>query len=392
MSAVAGRPFSLARPGFDASHDLFRQTVRAFVERDIVPRHEEWCRAGMVDKELFARAGAAGLLGIDVPESHGGGGVPDFRYNAIITEEGARAHVASSVAGLHLHIDVCVPYFLDAATDAQRDRWLPGICAGTLVTALAMTEPSCGSDVAAMTTTATRDGDHYVINGAKTFISNSQNFDLLLLACKTDPTQRHRGISIIVVEADRPGLERGRRLAKAGQHSADTGELFFTDVRVPVANRLGAEGGGFAQLMTKLPRERLSIAVGAVAQAEAALDLTLGYVGERHAFGRPIGSFQNSRFRLAEMRTEIDIARVFVDRQIEALNAGELTPEAAAEAKWWTTEMCHRVVDGCVQLHGGYGYMDEYPVSRAWRDTRVMRILGGTTEIMKEVIGRGMGL
>ncbi len=381
-----------ARLGFDETHDLFRAGFAQFLERELVPNNEAWERAGIVDRDLYRRAGAAGYLGIDVPESFGGGGSADFRYNAIMMEEASRLGVTSAYTGISLHNDVCVPYILEGGNEEQKARWLPGICDGSLVLAVAMTEPTMGSDLASMRTTAVRDGDDYVLNGSKTFISSAFNCDLVIVACKTDPSQRHRGMSLIVVESDRPGFERGRNLEKVGQHSADTGELFFTDLRVPAANLLGEEGSGFAQLVEKLPRERLGIAMGAVAQAEAAFQLGLDYSKEREAFGQPIGSFQHNRFKLAEMRTEIDIARVFVDRQLEALNDRALSAETAAEAKWWTTELCKRVVDTCVQLHGGYGYMEEYAIARMYRDVRIMTIYGGTTEIMKEIIGRSLGV
>jgi alkylation response protein AidB-like acyl-CoA dehydrogenase len=380
------------RHGFDDTHELFRESFRSFLEREVVPHHPKWEREGIVDRGLYTQAAAAGFLGLDAPEEFGGGGSSDFRFNGIISEEAARLGVFSSVIGISLHNDVCLPYFLESATQEQRERWLPGICDGSLVTAVAMTEPGAGSDLAAVRTAAVRDGDEYVINGSKTFISNAFNCDLVIVACKTDPSAGHRGMSLIVVEADQPGFERGRNLDKIGQHAADTGELFFHDVRVPVTNRLGDEGAGFVQLMTKLPRERLTIAIGAVAQAEAAFQLGLTYAKERQAFGQAVGSFQYNKFTLAEMRTEIDIARIFVDHQIDALNNGTLSAEVAAEAKWWTTELCVRVVDRCLQLHGGYGYMEEYPIAAAYRDVRIMTIYGGTTQIMKEIIGRGLGL
>lgn len=385
-------PAGLPRRGFDETHAMFREAVRTFVEREIVPHHERWEQAGAIDKALFAKAGAAGYLGLDVPERYGGGGLDDFRYNAILREEAARALVSASSTRLSVQNDVCVPYFLDETTEEQKRRWLPGICAGATVTAIAMTEPTAGSDLAAMRTTAVRDGDHYVVDGAKTMISNGRNCDLVIVACKTDPSERHRGMSLLVVEADTPGFERGRTLRKVGQKASDTIELFFTGMRVPVENLLGREGEGFRQLVAKLPRERLSIAIDAVAQAQAAFALTLDYVKGRTAFGRPIGSFQHNRFVLAELRTEIDIAQTYVDAQIEALNERRLSADDAAKAKWWATELCTRVVDRCVQLHGGYGYMDEYAISRLWRDARVMTIYGGTTEIMKEIVGRGLGV
>ena len=342
-------------------------------------------------RSLFTAAGAAGFLGMAVPEEYGGGGVDDFRYNLIIGEEVQRSGTGGAGLGITLHNDICLPYFLSLANEEQKARWLPGICSGELITAIAMTEPGIGSDLASMGTTAIRDGDHYVVNGSKTFITNGINADLVITAVKTDPSQRHKGMSLLVLERGMDGFERGRNLDKVGLHSQDTAELFFNDVQVPVANLLGSEGQGFVHLVHNLPQERLSIAAAGVAAAEAALGWTLAYVNERTAFGQPIGGFQNSRFKLAEMRTEIDIGRVFVDRCVEALNDGDLTAEEAAEAKWWCTELQKRVVDTCVQLHGGYGYMLEYPIARAYVDARITTIYGGTTEIMKEIIGRSLG-
>jgi alkylation response protein AidB-like acyl-CoA dehydrogenase len=377
---------------FDDEHDLFRDSVRAFIAKELAPHHETWERAGIVDRELFTKAGAHGFLGMAVPEELGGGGVEDFRYNVVIAEEVQRAGVNAAGLGWTLHNDICLPYFLTLTTEEQQRRWLPGICSGELITAIAMTEPGIGSDLASMTTTAVRDGDHYVVNGSKTFITNGINADLVITAVKTDPTQRHAGMSLVVLERGMPGFERGRNLEKIGMHAQDTAELFFTDVAVPVANLLGEEGSGFRSLVTKLPQERLSIGVTGVAAARQALDITLDYVKERTAFGQPIGSFQNSRFRLAEMATEVEIAQTFVDRCVLALNDGELTAEEAAMAKWWCTELQKRVIDTCVQLHGGYGYMLEYPIARAYADARITTIYGGTTEIMKEIIGRSLGV
>jgi len=377
---------------FDDEHDLFRDSVRAFIAKELVPHHEAWEDAGIVDRELFTKAGAHGFLGMSVPEAFGGGGVDDFRYSVVIAEEIQRAGVNAAGLGWTLHNDICLPYFLTLTNDEQKARWLPGICSGELITAIAMTEPGIGSDLASMTTTAVLDGDHYVVNGSKTFITNGINADLVITAVKTDPTQRHAGMSLMVLERGMPGFERGRNLDKIGMHAQDTAELFFTDVAVPVANRLGDEGSGFRSLVDKLPQERLSIGVTGVAAARAALDLTLEYVKERTAFGQPIGSFQNSRFRLAEMATEVEIAQTFVDRCVLALNARQLTAEEAAMAKWWCTELQKRVIDTCVQLHGGYGYMREYPIARAYADARITTIYGGTTEIMKEIIGRGLGV
>jgi alkylation response protein AidB-like acyl-CoA dehydrogenase len=376
---------------YEAEHELFRQSFRSFVDTTIVPHYPDWESAGVVDRSLFLEAGRLGFIGMSVPEQLGGGGVRDFRFNAVMAEEYARAGVAPAGAAIGLETDIIIPYFLSADA-AQQARWLPGIAAGEVVCALAMTEPGTGSDLASIRTTATRDGDHYVVNGQKTFISNGQNADLVVVAVKTDQSQTHAGLSLLVIESEREGFTRGRNLDKVGMAAQDTSELFFDDVRVPVANLLGAEGTGFFQLIDKLPQERLSIAVGAMGAAEAAFDWTLAYAKERQAFGRPIGRFQHNRFVLAEMRTELDLGWAFVDRQITELNAGTLSAEDAAKAKWWCTEMQVRLIDRGVQLHGGYGYMREYPIARAWMDGRVQTIYGGTTEIMKEIIGRGLGV
>jgi alkylation response protein AidB-like acyl-CoA dehydrogenase len=379
------------RTGFDEEHHMFREAFRTFVERQMVPNREKWEEAGIVDRELFSAAGEAGFLAMSVPEQHGGAGVEDFRYNLIIAEEICRADVYPAGLGMTLHSDVCLPYFLDYCTEEQQARWLPGIASGELITAVAMTEPGIGSDLASMTTNAVRDGDTYILNGSKTFITNGILSDLIIVACKTDPTQRHTGMSLIVVEAGMEGFERGRNLDKLGMHSQDTAELFFNDVRVPVANRIGEEGEGFKLLVKNLPQERLSIAMAGVAHARAILTWTVEYCNERTAFGQKIGSFQNSRFKLAEMETEVTLGETFIDRCVAALNEGTLTAEEAAMAKWWCTELQKRVADQCVQLHGGYGYMNEYAVGRAYTDARVTSIYGGTTEIMKEIIGRSMG-
>jgi alkylation response protein AidB-like acyl-CoA dehydrogenase len=383
----------MRRSLFDADHEAFRESFRAFLDKEVVPHLAEWDAAGIVPREVFAAAGRSGFLGMDVPEELGGGGVADFRFNTVIAEETMRAGAAGAGLGISLHNDICLPYFLAYCDDEQRKRWLPGIASGELITAIAMTEPGIGSDLASMSTTARRDGDEYVVNGAKTFITNGINADLVITAVKTDPSQRHKGMSLLVLERGMPGFERGRNLDKIGQHAQDTAELSFTDVRVPRANLLGPdEGQGFTQLVTNLPQERLSIALSGVAAARTALEQTLAYVKERKAFGQPIGSFQNSKFVLAELATEIDIAEHYVDDCVRALNAGELTAVDASKAKWWCTELQGRTVDRCLQLHGGYGYMNEYPIARAFTDARITRIYGGTTEIMKEVIGRSLGL
>ena len=384
-------PF-VRRTLFDDTHEEFRSAFRSFLDREAVPNHERWEADGIVDRQLFEVAGANGFLGMEVPEEYGGGGVKDFRFNVVIAEELQRADVNAAGLGLTLHNDICLPYFLHLTNDEQKRRWLPGICAGELITAVAMTEPGIGSDLASMSTTAIRDGDHYVVNGSKTFITNGINADVVITAVKTDPGQRHRGMSLLVLERGMDGFERGRNLEKVGMHAQDTAELFFADVRVPVENRLGDEGQGFLSLVTNLPQERLSIAVTAVAAARAAFDRTLAYAKERQAFGKPIATFQHNRFVLAEMATEIEIAQSFVDRCVLALNAGELTADEAAMAKWWCTELQGRVVDRGVQLHGGYGYMTEYSIGRAYADARITRIYGGTTEIMKEIIGKSLGI
>jgi alkylation response protein AidB-like acyl-CoA dehydrogenase len=377
---------------FDDEHELFRDSVRRFIAAELAPRNEAWERVGIVDRDMFRAAGKHGFLGMAVPTDYGGGGVDDFRYNLVIGEEVQRAGINAAGLGWTLHNDICLPYFLSLCTEEQKARWLPGICSGDLITAIAMTEPGIGSDLASMTTTAVRDGDRYVLNGSKTFITNGINADLVVTAVKTDPGARHRGMSLVVVERGMDGFERGRNLDKIGMHAQDTAELFFTDVQVPVANLLGEEGEGFRYLVTNLPQERLSIGATGVAAARAAFDQTLSYVTERQAFGQAVGAFQNTRFRMAEMATEIELGQTYIDRCVLALNARELTAEEASMAKWWCTELQGRVVDICVQLHGGYGYMAEYPVARAFADARVTRIYGGTTEIMKEIIGRNLGL
>jgi alkylation response protein AidB-like acyl-CoA dehydrogenase len=316
----------------------------------------------------------------------------DFRYNAILVEETINGGVLSSGAGFGLHNDVVMPYFLKYTTDEQKARWLPGIVSGELITAIAMTEPNTGSDVSAIRTTAIRQGDHYVVNGQKTFITNGLLSDLVVTAVKTDPKQKHSGVSLLVIERGMAGFSRGRKLEKMGLKAQDTAELIFEDVHVPVENRLGEEGKGFYFLMNMLAQERLSVAVSAMAACEKMFDVTLQYVKERTAFGQPIGSFQNSRFKMAEMKTEIEIGRVFIDRCIEELNEGRLTADNAAMAKWWASDLQKRVADQCVQLHGGYGYMLEYLVTRMYLDARVQSIYAGTNEIMKEIIGRSLGL
>ncbi len=382
----------MRRTLFETEHVDFRESVRRFVAEEISPNHVEWEREGIVPRELFAQAAEKGMLAIGVPEQYGGAGIDDFRFNQIVSEEVGLAGVAGSGLGITLHNDICLPYFLELCNDAQRERWLPGIANGSLITAVAMTEPEVGSDLAGLRTSARRDGDDYVVNGSKTFITNGINSDLVITAVKTDPSQRHAGISLLLLERGMEGFERGRNLDKVGMHAQDTAELFFNDVHVPAENLLGEAGSGFRYMTSNLAQERLSIAIAGVAAARGALGLTVEYVKQRQAFGQPIGSFQNSRFALAEMATEVELATAFCDQAVLALNRRDLSPEDAAMAKWWSTELQGRVIDRCVQLHGGYGYMLEYPIARAFVDARVTRIYGGTTEIMKEIIGRSLGV
>ena len=379
----------LARTLFTPEHEQFRQAVRRFVQKEVVPYYDQWEKDGCVSREVWRRGGALGLLGINLPEAYGGGDANDFRYSAIVIEELMLANAPS--VGFSLHADVAAPYMVAYTTEDQKERWLPGIATGELILAIAMTEPGAGSDLAGVRTTAIRDGDHYILNGQKTFITNGLLSDLVIVVAKTDPSAGRKGISLLVVEREMEGFRRGRKLEKMGLHAQDTAELFFDNVHVPAANLLGEEGKGFAYLMSNLPQERLTIAIKAVAACEFGLAVTTQYCHDRKAFGQPIGSFQASRFALAEMETETQVAQVFIDRCIEELNAGRLSNEAAAMAKWWTTELEGRILDRCVQLHGGYGYMLEYPIARAYLDARVQRIYGGTNEIMKEIIGRSMG-
>ncbi|NUT54884.1 MAG: acyl-CoA dehydrogenase [Thermoleophilia bacterium] len=381
----------MAQPLYDDEHRLYRESVRAFVTREVVPFAETWDREGIVPRELYRKAGHAGLLGMAVPEEEGGAGADDFRFNAVIAEESALAGVTGAMLGVVLQNDVCLPYFLHADPD-QRTRWLPGIASGDLVTAIAMTEPEAGSDLQGMQARAVREGDTYVLSGSKTFITNGIHADLVIVAARTDPSAGHRGLSLLVVERGMAGFERGRTLEKLGQHAQDTAELFFDGVRVPAANVLGAEGSGFAQLMSNLPQERLSLAVTSVAAAAAAVDWTVTHVLDRRAFGRPLAHFQSARFTLAECRTEVDVTRAFVDECLRRHVDGVLSAEDAAKAKWWASDMQGRVIDRCLQLFGGYGYMLEYPIARAFADARVMRIYGGANEIMKEIVARSMGL
>ncbi|MER6633232.1 acyl-CoA dehydrogenase family protein [Streptomyces sp. NPDC000987] len=369
-------------------HEAFRDTVRTFLAKEVLPHHEQWEHDGIVSRDVWRAAGRQGLLGLAVPQEYGGGGTDDFRYSAVLIEEFARA--GASGLALSLHNDIVGPYLARLATDEQKRRWLPGHASGEIITAIAMTEPGTGSDLQGIRTTATDRGDHYLLNGAKTFISNGILADLVVVVANTRPEGGSSGQSLLVVERGTPGFERGRNLDKIGQKAQDTAELFFDDVRVPKENLLGEENRAFSYLMANLAQERLAIAVGAAAAAEHVLRLTLEYVKEREAFGRPLARLQHVRFEAAEMATECAVTRAFVDRCITEHSRGRLDAVDASAAKWWATELQKRVVDRCLQLHGGYGYMTEYRVAKAFLDGRVQTIYGGTTEIMKEIIGRSL--
>jgi acyl-CoA dehydrogenase len=379
------------RPLFEAEHDALRDAWGAYLDREVAPVYDEWERERRIPREVLTRIGSLGFLSPAIPERFGGAGSDDFRFNAVLTEEPARRGFTAVAMALSVHHDVALPYLLELATEEQRSRWLPGLASGERFAAIAMSEPGTGSDVAAIATRARRVEGGYVVNGAKTFISNGLNADLVVTAVRTENTG-HRGLSILVLEEGMPGFTRGRNLEKIGTHAADTAELFFEDVEVPAENLLGEEGQGFRYLMHNLAQERLAIAITAAAGARGALERTLQYVMERRAFGRPVGTFQNSRFRLAACHGEMQVTQAHVDSALARHVAGELSPEDAAIAKWWATESQGRIVDACLQLHGGYGYMLEYPIARAYADARVNRIYGGSNEIMLEIVGRSLGL
>jgi alkylation response protein AidB-like acyl-CoA dehydrogenase len=385
-----GKAVMYERTLFEPEHELFRESYRAFLQRFVAPHHEQWEKDKIVDRGVWLEAGKQGFLGMAVPEEYGGGGNPDFRYNTIITEETSAGRYTG--IGFALHNDIVAPYLLRLATEEQKHRWLPKFCTGELITAIAMTEPGTGSDLQGIKTRAVKDGDDWVLNGSKTFITNGINSDLVIVVAQTSPDKGALGFSLLVVERGMEGFERGRKLDKIGLDAQDTAELSFTDVRVPSANMLGGEGQGFVYLMQNLPQERLSIAVMAAAAMDAVIELTLQYTKERKAFGKPIGSFQNSRFLLAELATEATVVRMMVDEFIRLHLDKKLTAEQAAMAKWYSTETLVRLTDRCLQLHGGYGYMREYPIARTFLDARVQTIYGGTTEIMKEIIGSSLGV
>ena len=379
----------MRRPIFTTEHELFRESVAEFCRRHIYPNLDRWREEGWTGREIWEEAGRQDFVGLAMPEDYGGSGLDDFRFNQVLGEGLASASLAVNSA-LLLGIDVCAPYLLELTTPEQKERYVPDFCAGRLICSIGMTEPQAGSDLAGLRTRAVRDGDGWILNGAKTFITNGTHADLVVVAARTG--EGRRDVSVFILDGDAEGFTRGSRLEKVGQHEADTAELFFEDVRLPPWSLLGEENRGFDYMMERLPQERLSIAVANVAHAAAALETTLEYVRERQAFGRPIGTFQHNRFLLAEMQTEIDAGRAFVDQCVMAHVEGELTAVDAAKAKWWTAEIQNRILDRCVQLHGGYGFMDEYRVARFWADGRVSKIWGGTNEIMKDLIGRSMGL
>ncbi|GGL41817.1 acyl-CoA dehydrogenase family protein [Nocardia jinanensis] len=380
----------MRRTLFDEDHEVFRETVRRFLHTRAVPRYAEWETAGHPDREFWLEAGELGLLGTQIPEEFGGGGETSFLYNVVLTEEAQRAGLA--LGGLRVHTDICMPYFLDLATRAQQARWLPRLATGEAIAALAMSEPGAGSDVKAMATHAVRDGDHYIVNGAKTFITNGRTADLIVLAVKTDPAAGRRGISLLVVDAATEGFVRGRKLDKLGLKSQDLAELSFTDMRVPVANLLGEEGQGFTYLTRNLAQERLSIAVNSQAAASHAVETTVEYVSTRQAFGTTVGSFQNTKFELAACAADVEAGQSLLDRALLAHEAGDLGPADAAKVKLFCTELQGRVVDRCLQLYGGYGYILEYPIAKAYADARVTRIYAGSSEIMKTIIAKDLGL
>ncbi|MGV9331399.1 acyl-CoA dehydrogenase family protein [Nocardia sp. NPDC003726] len=382
----------MRRELFTTDHEAFRELVREFVDKRIAPNYAEWEKNGRMPREIFAEMGRLGLLGFALPEDHGGAGIRDYRYNVILQEEAARALV--TLGTVRTQLDVILPYFLEYADAAQRDRWFPGLASGQLLTAIAMTEPGAGSDLAGMRTSAVRYGEDYVLNGAKTFITGGLLADLVIVVARTatDPDDRRAGLTLLVVEDGMPGFTRGRMLEKMGCKVQDTMELAFHDVRVPVANRLGAEGAAFGYLGHNLPQERLTVAVGSVAQAGAAINATVEYTKQRKAFGTPVASFQNTKFELAALSAEVEAAQTMIDRAVLELVEGTLSGADAARVKLFCTEVQARVVDRCLQLFGGYGYMMEYPIARLYTDARVARIYAGTSEVMKMIVARDLGL
>lgn len=381
----------MKRTLFDADHEAFRESAREFVTRTLEPNEEKMIEQRFVDRDSWLEAGRNGFLGLEVPEQYGGSGAEDYRFNAIFNEELARSSAAVASA-FSIQFDIVAPYLVKLSTEEQRQKYLPRFCSGELITAIAMTEPSGGSDLAALKTTAVRDGDDYVINGSKTFITNGTQADLIIVATRTSPEKKARGITLFAVEATDEGFSRGRKLDKVGQPEADTAELFFEDLRVPSSRMIGELDSGFIHMMQLLPQERISGAVQNLAHARRTLEDTITYTKERKAFGQQIGSLQYNKFLLAELITKLDVAQAFIDNCVVAHTRGELSAIDAAKAKWWSSQVQNEVLDHCVQLHGGYGYMNEYRVARAWKDARVTKIWAGSNEIMKELIGRDLGL
>ncbi len=381
----------MTRTIYNEDHEALRASAREFIERTMKPRAEEMVKAKTIDRSIWLEAGKQGFFGFDIPEEFGGNGAEDYRFNAILSEEWGRFNAATN-ACFGIHSDVCPPYIVDLGTEAQKQRWLPGIASGELIIAIGMTEPSGGSDLAALKTTAVRDGDGWILNGSKTFITNGYQCDLVIVAARTDASRGPKGITLFVVERGMEGFHNGRKLDKVGQDESDTAELFFENVRLPDENRLGPEGLGFIAMMQRLPQERISGAVGNIAHAKAILEETIQYVKERKAFGQAIGSFQYNKFVIAELVTKIEVSEAYVDQCVALHAQKKLSPIDAAKAKWWSSQVQGEVLEACVQLHGGYGFMNEYRVARAWRDARVTKIWAGSNEIMKELIGRDLGL
>ncbi|WP_300387172.1 acyl-CoA dehydrogenase family protein [uncultured Nocardioides sp.] len=381
----------MKREIYDEDHEAFRSSVREFLERSVIPNVEQHAVDKAIPREFWLEAGKQGFLGLEIPEEYGGAGADDYRFNAVMAEELSKVNAAlGSCWGIHA--DITAPYIVAMGTEEQKQRWLPGVAAGEILLAIGMTEPSGGSDLAALKTTAVKDGDDWVINGSKTFITNGYSADLVVTAVRTDPEKGARGITLFAIPADAPGFSRGRKLDKVGQDESDTAELFFEDVRLGEDHIIGELGGGFIAMMQKLPQERLGCSISNVAHAKQILLETIQYTKDRKAFGAPIGTFQHNKFLMAELVTSIEVAEAYIDQCVIAHDKGELTPVDAAKAKWWSSQVQNDVLDHCVQLHGGYGFMNEYRVARAWRDARVSKIWAGSNEIMKELIGRDLGL
>jgi alkylation response protein AidB-like acyl-CoA dehydrogenase len=381
----------MKRTIYDEDHEAFRSSVKEFLDREVAPHLEEHAQEKAVPRDFWTAAGKQGFLGLEIPEEYGGSEAGDYRFNAVLTEELAKVNMTLPSC-LGIHADIVAPYLVHLTTDEQKKRWLPGFCAGEILTAIGMTEPSGGSDLAALKTTAVKDGDDWVLNGSKTFITNGYSADLIVVAARTTPEKKARGITLFGVESDRDGFSRGRKLDKVGQDESDTAELFFEDLRVPGENVIGEVDNGFIHMMTFLPQERLGSAITNLAHAAQILDETLQYTKDRKAFGQSIGQFQHNKFLLADLYTRVEVTQAYVDQCVVAHTQGDLTPIDAAKAKWWSAQVQNDVLDHCVQLHGGYGFMNEYRVARAWRDARVTKIWAGSNEIMKELIGRDLGL